>query len=230
MKFPAPISVPLKTALRWKADADWLYDVKQDGVRAELLDGALRGRALDYTAPSIPSRLDGCRMDGEWLPGARQFIAFDLTMVHGQNIARAPLWARRRALADLVSESACPWIRLIDSTRGSGGEFLETVLARGGEGIVAKRLDAEYGVHWFKAKRIETWDLVVVEIAGGRQSVRLAGSGGEDFGRCPVFGGKIESLRVGDVVEVAAYGRHASGKLREPRFVRLRRDKTIGAF
>ena len=38
--------------------------------------------------------------------------------------------------------------------------------------------------------------------------------------------GNTTTVPLGDWIEVAACGRHASGKLREPRFIRVRTDKT----
>lgn len=238
LPFPSPAPVPLADALRWPAGGDWLFDVKEDGFRARLAGGALTGRAKPYCLPgALPAVLTACDLDGEWLPRPREFVAFDVVTVHGQNIAREPLHFRRRALADLVREANWPWLRLIEATRGDGGEFLETVIARGGEGVVAKNIHAPYGVDWFKGKREETHDCLVLEIHQLKQSIRLgeldASGAVMERGWCPVFGGdgcafwknrRVDELKVGDMVEILCHRIQASGKFREPRFVRQRAD------
>lgn len=237
--FPAPISVPLKSALGWSHEADWIDDVKEDGVRAELSD-ALCGRAEAYGLPSsLPASLDSCQLDGE-LMHRRVFVAFDLKVIHGQDITGEPLWFRRQALRDLVRSVNLPWLKLIQS-----GERLEKVLARGGEGIVRKRLSAPYGVDWFKAKRFETHDCIITEIHPVKSSIRLAQHAPDgtlvDRGWCPVADPnglawaktrRIDVLTVGDVIEVGCQYITPRGKLREPRpmidesgNLKVRRDK-----
>ena len=76
----------------------------------------------------------------------------------------------------------------------------------------------------WKVKRTESFDLICAERNEWRGSIRLAGPGGEDYGWCPCRA-QFDRVRLGDVVEIEAYGRHASGKLREARFKRIRRDK-----
>lgn len=107
---------------------------------------------------------------------------------------------------------------------GFGPEFLEAVLARGGEGVVIADLDAPYGTGLTKCKRFETHDLIITEKHAYKSSIHLGSAAGEDFGWCPCKAA-FDSVRVGDVVEIEAFGRYASGKLREPRFIRLRPDK-----
>lgn len=107
---------------------------------------------------------------------------------------------------------------------GIGPEFLEAVLARGGEGVVIADLDALYGTGLTKCKRFENHDLIVIEKHAYKSSIHLGSASGEDFGWCPCKAA-FDSARVGDVVEIEAFGRHASGKLREPRFIRIRTDK-----
>jgi hypothetical protein len=195
VKRPPFVTVPLADGLRWRGGAGWRYEKKLDGV---------------WTVRQFGQSF----IVGETVPGG-QFIAFDIPILDGQDIRREPLAARLGALDGFnLPRPAC----------GQGGEFLEAVLARGGEGVVAKRLDDPYGALWWKCKRVETFDLVVVEKATDRRSIRLALPEGEPRGWCPCFA-EYFNVRVGDVVEVAAYGLTARGMLREPRFVRTRPDK-----
>ena len=149
-----------------------------------------------------------------------RFYAYDLVDVAGQDARPWPWIERRAALLDMAAQFP-PGLML--APEGSGAEFLEAVLRDSGEGIVAKQWGSPYyGATWIKVKRQETFDCVVTELRG---SIRLA-LDGEDCGWCPARAA-FHSIRLGAVVEVAAFGRHASGKFREVRFVRVRPDKTF---
>lgn len=152
---------------------------------------------------------------GELMKDGR-FFAFDCVIVGGQDIRRAPLRERLQCL----NRFSFP-----QPARGSGGEFLAAVLARGGEGVVAKPLEGHYGVPWLKCRRVETFDCVVAETDAARGSIRLV-LDGQPAGWCPAHA-SFNSIQVGNTVEVSAHSIHASGKLREASFGRLRPDKTF---
>jgi len=221
--FPAPQPVALADALRWQASPDWTFETKADGKRALLSAGELRGRALRYPLPGpLPATLDGCALDGELV--GKAYFAFDLLEANGQDLRRQPLRERRAAL--LALQPLFPdWIRPIPAARPGqpGGDYLQAVLRAGAEGCVAKRLSAPYGCQWFKAKRVETFDCVAAERDMARGSIRLA-LAGEDCGWLPCRAA-FDGIRLGDVLEISALGRHASGKFREARLVRVRTDK-----
>jgi len=159
--FPAPEPVALGDALCWPTSTDWLCELKADGCRALLSAGQLQGRALRYRLPGeLPAALAGCTLDGELV--ASTYYAFDLLEANGQDMRRLPLRERRAAL--LALQPLFPdWLQLIPTARPgqSGSEYLAEVLSRGCEGICAKQLSAPYGCQWFKAKRMETFDVVV---------------------------------------------------------------------
>jgi len=227
LDFPAPQPVPLADALRWQASPDWIYEEKKDGVRAMLVAGELRGRARSYDLPgAIPPALAGCTLDGELVGNV--FWSFDLIEANGQDLRGLPLRERRRHLAALVPHFPA-WLKLIPSWPGNGGEYLEAVLRDGGEGVVAKNLGAEYGRDWFKAKRVQTFDVICTDTTGGTLSVAIAqfrDGALVPCGRVSIFNlNALLSLKSGDVLEIAAECRHASGKFRSPRFVRVRSDK-----
>lgn len=186
-------SLPLREGYSLRASGGWRYEEKLDG----------RWHELGIGASTIVGEL---MRDG-------RFFAFDIPVHNGVDVRRRPL---RERLAILDS------FPLRRPATGNGGEFLRAVLARGGEGIVAKPLDAPYGATWFKCKRVETFDCVVTELDPWRATIRLA-LNGEDCGWCSARSA-FDSVAVGDVVEIAAQSRHVSGKFRSPRFVRLRLD------
>jgi len=171
--FPAPQPVALAVALAWKASPDWTFETKADGKRGLLANGELRGRALRYRLPGeLPAALAGCTLDGELVGNV--YFAFDVIEADGEDLRRLPLRERGAALKAL--QSAFPdWIRPIPTARPgqSGSEYLAEVLIRGCEGICAKQLSAPYGVGWLKAKRLETFDVVVTALASTTRSVSI---------------------------------------------------------
>ena len=228
--FPAPQPVALAVALTWKASPDWTFETKADGKRALLANGELRGRALRYRLPGeLPATLASCALDGE-IVGSTYYV-FDLLEANGQDIRRLPLRERRAAL--LALQPLFPdWIRPIPTARPgqAGGEYVQAVLRDGGEGCVAKQLSAPYGFGWFKAKGVQTHDVVVTAQATATRSVSIGHYSDDDrlvdCGKVAVFSlSTLESLRTGDVLEIAAQGRTAQGKFREPRFLKVRTDK-----
>jgi hypothetical protein len=145
------------------------------------------------------------------------FYAFDVAIVQGDDCRRSPYYDRLDALRSLASGFDSS-MRLV--AQGNGGEFLEAVLERGGEGVVFKHREGYWGVGQYKAKRIETFDVRVTELRRNAVAVEYEGAAA---GCVPMM--KDCGVVVGDVVEISAYCRTAAGKFREPRFLRVRRDK-----
>lgn len=148
------------------------------------------------------------------------FYAFDVATVQGDDCRRSPYWERLDALRSLAIG--------FDSTmkvvvQGNGQEFLEAVLARGGEGVVFKHREGYFGVGQYKAKRVETYDVRVISVLN--QSVEIEFEN-QHAGKVAIMGRKIEAVKAGDMIEIAAHCRTASGKFREPRFIKLRPDKS----
>jgi len=193
---PKFINVPPAKGLRWSGGGGWRYEEKMDGVWSV--------REIGFSTVCGETMRDGT------------FYAFDIVAYDGQDLRPLPLSQRLKLLdkelAGQFNRPAC----------GQGGEFLEAVLARGGEGVVAKFLDAPYGECWHKCKRVETFDLIVTEKF--MPSIRLQTLDGEDRGFCCARAA-YDAIKPGMIVEIAAYGLTAKGKLREPRFVRIRHDK-----
>jgi ATP-dependent DNA ligase len=196
---PSFLSVPLADGLKWNgAGGQWAFQEKTDGCWCLRKIGC--------------SLLAGERMrDG-------RFYGFDIPVVSGQDISREPLRFRLKVLADFIRTHP----EVLPVATGNGGEFLEAVLARGGEGVVAKHLESRYGEldAWVKCKRFETHDCVVTELHPQKQSIRLGGRGW-----CSSI--QFPRLKVGDVVEVGCHSITAKGRFREPRLLRIRTDKAV---
>ena len=161
--------------------------------------------------------IGGNQLVGELMPTG--FVPFDIIACNGQDLRREPLHFRLATLRDECRRLGLPQI-----ATGQGTEFLEAILAKGGEGIVAKPAESYFGCFWTKVKRIQTLDVVVTDKHDSKQSVGIS-LNGQSVGRCSILGFNFGIVEVGDVIEVACHSLHPSGKLREPRFVRIRDDK-----
>lgn len=176
----------------------------------------------DWRGWSLSRKMDGCfewrgNTCGERMPGGT-FHPFD--------IAAAGDWCDRSAA--LLSALQSGWQPV---QQGQGEAFIrEMIEAARRDGtpdvVVAKPLGAPFGVSLTKIKLVETFDMTVTDTGDGRLSIGLSYQGSA-AGRCPVRDLAIlDSLRVGEVVEVAGT-LTVQGKIREPRFLRARPDKGV---
>ena len=206
----------------------FVFEEKKDGVRAVLQihssvvltgrsftkDGQLRETQdkhhsiRDYPFHPI---LRGHVLDGELMADGT-FWVFDLPEMD------APLSERRRSLV-VLSEFFPPWMQILPQS--TDADQLLAAAERGLiEGIVAKRQSDKYGFGWFKAKRVETYDVKVTSMNGnGSASVSV------DCEQSGNIMGVPDDVQVGDIIEVVCFKRFASGKFRSGRFVRSRPDK-----
>jgi hypothetical protein len=170
----------------------------------------------------------GCTVAGEAMRDGR-FFAFDIPVAFGEDVRKLP-WTERSAALDDLFFRLNPKLNWHRCATGHGSEFIESVLAAGGEGVVSKPWDAPFGRNLFKVKRVQTFDVIITEPPETRLSIGI----GEfregvlvDAGRVPIRSLRIlEHLQVGDVIEIAAQCRTVKGKFREPHFVRVRADKS----
>ena len=204
---PRKTIVPLAVGLAWQCGA--LFQEKIDGRFAT-------------------RQLAGSLLAGE-LVGDR-FTAFDLIETQGQDVRHCPLLDRWRALNSLAGELTRQCVSIVRSA-SNGGELLASVLASGGEGVVRKEWHATYFDAMTACKRLETFACVVTGINAGQsvqiafappdfnnlQSPPLILNGLEPAGNMPLRGGKADCVKIGSLLKVEAFGRHASGLLREAR-------------
>lgn len=189
---PAFESVPLAVGLAWRGGGAWRFEEKMDG---------------EYSVRKI----DSARLVGEQMRSGG-FYTFDIIEFSGQDLRGLPLGERLMVLDEVIAHQSS----LRRPATGSGGEFLETILARGGEGIVAKRLDQPFGALQFKCKRLQTFFCSVTGFVHGKNSVSIA-EPGSDRGHVALFGGKIDRVRIGSVLKVEGFGLTPAGRIREPR-------------
>lgn len=186
--------------------------------------------------------------------GRAAIVFYDALWIGGKDITQRALRDRRGALEDLIRGKATrrvmlsplfPFNRWRDVARRS--------LAGGGEGVVIKDMDSHYtwaplgerepkpsGI-WWKWKppaKAQTDDFVVYGLSRTEKGRLMADFGQYHegllyhVGRIDSFGseeaGELERLMASDgrcVIEIGFEERTADGKLRHPRFIRIRQDK-----
>lgn len=215
---PSKILVPFAEARHWRAGGDFLLQQKMDGCFA-------------------PLDADGWRIVGERMRDGR-FVAFDCLVAAGEDITRRSTRERWAALNQWFSTRQNAGfqdfkIELVPT--GLGGEWVEHILATGGEGVCAKHLDAPYG-EMFVCKRVQVFYCRVIGKDDSTGSVELerfvfdsgfdvqgstvqgfAGLEARAAGRMPLRGNKFEMVRIGSVLKVEAFGLTEKGLLREAR-------------
>ncbi len=155
----------------------------------------------------------GGTLAGEDVRG--NFTAFDCIGWQDQDVRGLALRERLAMRNELCRAGQIP---IVPEVTDRGGEFLQSILTAGGEGAVFKTWDSTYFAPMLAAKRLETWVCRVAGFNGGCQSVRIVdNASGQARGNLPLFGGKIDRVRVGSLVKVEGFGLHRSGLVREPR-------------
>lgn len=184
--------VPLPVGLSWTTGG--LFQQKLDGKFAtvEVAGGILAGESV-----------------------RGHFTAFDCVGWQGADV-RGEILAERLKMRNELCRAAN--IQIVPEAIERGGEFLETILAAGGEGVVCKLFSASWFAPMLACKRLETWLCRVTSTAAGKQSVSIAdATSGQPRGGVALFGGKADCVRVGSIVKVEGFGLHASGLIREAR-------------
>jgi bifunctional non-homologous end joining protein LigD len=164
--------------------AGWSFEVKWDGFRAivSTVDGlavhSRRGWNMTGRVPELQELPPGLVLDGElvafregnpWFPDlcARilhghhyipvVFVVFDLLRQDGDSLLQRPYRERRQLLEDLnLHNSVCHTSPTFDD----GPALMKTVIAKGWEGVMAKRVMSTYGPRrrgWVKTKNTAYW-------------------------------------------------------------------------
>lgn len=214
-------SMDLEAAMNFRGKG-FIVEEKLDGIRAVLSifnEVSVTGRIIKHGRPSPLKRanalsgqsyhleLKGSVLDGELV--SDNYHIFDVPIFRGMDLRSEPLSSRKKYLASIAEflPANCRIVRSFNRVSEMGGFS---------EGLVWKRTDSKYGFGWWKAKRVETIDVIVSRVL--------------DNGVAEVEGkGKVvnvpSAIRPGDTIEVEAFKTFTSGKLRNGRFVRMRDDK-----
>ena len=107
-------------------------------------------------------------------------VFFDCLMADGVSLIDRPIGVRQAAL-DRITTPLNRVRRLVTADASEAGAFLQEILDRGHEGVVAKDPGSTYtvgvrGAHWFKIKPAHTLDVVVLgaEWGSGRREGLLS--------------------------------------------------------
>jgi DNA ligase D-like protein (predicted ligase)/DNA ligase D-like protein (predicted 3'-phosphoesterase) len=195
------------------------------------------------------------------------YVVFDILERNGESLVGRPLIERKAILRESLRDGE--HVAVSSFVMGEGKAYYEAAVAKGLEGVVAKRLDSPYrqgerSKEWLKVKRVRTVDCVVVgytEGTGGRATtfgalllglydgdrltfVGRVGTGFTDrslrellatFRRYQIREPQVKTDEIPDnstwlkpelVAEVGYQNLTGDGRLRAPRFIRLRTDKT----
>ena len=144
--------------------------------KVDMNEAILDGEAIVLGAENRPVRFQET-MKG--LGGGIPFF-FDILYLDGTSLLDQPYSTRARILAEHIPESQRP-PRLVTADANQAQEFFEAAIAAGQEGLMAKGLESTYeagrrGGAWFKIKRANTLDLVVLaaEWGHGRRQGKLS--------------------------------------------------------
>jgi DNA ligase-1 len=144
-------------------------------AREIILDGeaiALRPDGSPHPF-QVTMRRFGRKLDVEGLKGEMPLspFFFDILWIDGTPLLDEPLSQRASVLVQVLpGDLLVP--RLITDSADEAARFLESALARGHEGVMAKALDSTYeagrrGAHWLKVKPAHTLDLVILAAEWG---------------------------------------------------------------
>ncbi|OGC38825.1 hypothetical protein A2Y85_05310 [candidate division WOR-3 bacterium RBG_13_43_14] len=97
---------------------------------------------------------------------------FDIIFIDDQDLTSLSYEDRYRALNDLIKDKAHLAARTLPVNPAVARQFFDQSIQSGNEGIVIKSLDSSYrpgkrGKHWFKIKRVNTIDCVILAAEWG---------------------------------------------------------------
>ena len=227
-------ALPHLASLRFPQLANTILDAEilAPGVDVANLSGAIHSNGVGKTN------------------GLVKIFVFDVLRYCGKDLSSKTLHHRIAVLDILNGSLQSPCIILLPwaFTPKEKRTLYETVLARGGEGIMLKRLDALYvqggrpANNWLKAKKSGTFDCVVIGFTKGQGKYNNR-IGALVFGQ--YVNGNLTELGqasgmsdaernemslhpdryIGKVVTIKGMERLKSGAIRHPQYVGIRYDK-----
>lgn len=245
---------PVEEIGQYITHPDWFFQQKVDGIRGLLMiepgktpwfqsrggQPLVSSTAAKITRPLLkrfgeqPDDGIAYVIDGELLNGA--WYVFDLVVDGAKDI---PYAVRATLVENWVRAVGLDTVRVLPLARTEAEKtaLVEKIQAGGGEGVLMKHRDGDYGAgkrvtHSLKAKFVSTADVVVLELnRNGRENAILGAydSTGEliEIGAASMIG-KIKRLGpidVGSVVEVKYLYSDRNNSLVQPRIIKLRTDK-----
>lgn len=225
-----------------------LAGLKFPGLVGTVIDCEILARGMDS------AELSGSIHKKNGSNGQVKLFVFDVLHFCGADLTAKSLSQRLQWLNSLKSRMSCNLIRFLPyaSTTEEKVALYSSVMENGGEGIMLKRLDAQYMLggrpsnNWYKAKKSMTIDAVILGFTQGKGkynsqigAVRFGqyvdtpkgwilkelgqASGMSDEERKAFT--RNPSLHIGRAVTIKGMERLKSGAIRHPIFVGLRPDK-----
>lgn len=228
-------------------DTDWDFTQKLDGTRLMVVctDNHIVGLNRRRTIPVDPRILKIVKsfnntliFDGEMLDGT--YWLFDLPLLEGFCDATTPYWKRREVLSaveETLRVAGIQEIQVLPNYWDSKDkEDLQHWCSQNGtEGIILKRKDSPYShdartKDWLKAKYTKTCEAFVLEtnLDGKRNaSIGVYDQNSNIIEICTISLTEkmLNTIRVGDCLEVTYLYASDIQKLVQPRFLRLRKDR-----
>ncbi len=179
-----------------------------------------------------------------------KLFVFDVLRYRGSDVIDKTYQARLFWLDEVEARVKSEYISVVPivTERNAKRKLYKDVLAKGGEGIILKRLDAHYipgarpSDNWYKAKRSATFDCVVIGFTKGEGkynkwigAVRFGQYVNDKLVELGQASGMTGTIRkdmsdnpdryIGKVVSIKGMERLKSGAIRHPQFVGMRSDK-----
>lgn len=219
-----------------------------------VFDGEITHKDNVYDVLSVTGASPAVAVAFQKKHGWVNYTIWDILFYRGKNVRKLPWHERHELLEYAIEIFNCKYIKIPKVVRRNKLKYYTDILRAGGEGVVLKHVDHLYGTKsWVKAKRVETYDVVVTgykpptrltEKADGTVSVskfyalgwigsiEFEERDGNGFGSCS---GMKDSVReyisnnrarcVGKLFEIKVQEKLPSGKFQSPRFNRWRPDK-----
>lgn len=214
-------------------------DTALDGELISVIDGGSSGAVgsvMTSTGPHIPTVAD--------LP--LKLVVFDVLRCDGQDTRGLP-WHERRAILEAANFDSLQHVQRVETFPSSPRTY-QVAVELGFEGVVCKIRDSKYvntrSHSWIKLKATDTCDALITGFkpgtgnrAGevGALNVNLLDENDVDTGVETTVSGMTDAIRanmlanpanwLGKIIEVKHNGKLPTGKVKHPRFVRLRDDK-----
>lgn len=168
------LSIKSRNGLELSQNFPELGELK-DLARGVVLDGeivVMKGGKADFQAVIQKAKASGRREIERLSAGfPATYVVFDLLEVGGEDVTGKPLMDRKMLLKEALREGK--HVVISSWFEGNGAEYFKVALARGVEGVMAKRKGSVYAVgtrssDWLKIKKLRTCDCVVVGYTEGK--------------------------------------------------------------
>jgi len=120
---------------------------------------------------SVLGSLPGTAQEWQRKNQMAKFCAFDILFFNGDDVRDLPLGDRKNLLFLALLTVGNSFMEGVDfltvCKREDAQSRFDSIVSAGGEGVILKERDGEYGVGWEKWKKEETYDVVVTGLQPG---------------------------------------------------------------